>query len=71
MTSDSHNAGISAISVCIYEDLRLLIVCFRLAGEPAEKDLPVGGATPQWDAAEGWAGAEMQVWNRTLIHMKR
>lgn len=32
-----------------------------LAGEPAEKDLPAGGAAPQWDAAEGWVGAEMQV----------
>lgn len=37
------------------------------AGEPAEKDLPAGGAAPQWDAAEGWAGTEMQVWNRTCI----
>ena len=38
------------------------------AGEPAEEDLPAGGAAAQWDAAEGWVGAEMQVWNRTFIH---
>lgn len=34
---------------------------FLVAGEPSEKDLPAGGAAPQWDAVEGWVGAEMQV----------
>lgn len=37
------------------------MVCFCLAGEPPEKDLPAGGAAPQWDAAEGWIGTEVQV----------
>lgn len=44
---------LTAASVCVYEDLRLFIVCFCLAGEPAEKDLPARGAAPQRDAAEG------------------
>lgn len=39
-----------------------------VAGEPAEKDLPAGGAAPQWDAVEGWVGAEMQV--QTGIQIK-
>lgn len=46
------------------------IVYFDLAGEPAEKDLPAGGAAPHWDAAKGWVGAEMQVLNRIFMHVQ-
>ena len=43
------------------------MTCCCLAGKPAETNLPSGGAAPQWDAAEGWVGAEVQVWNASFI----
>lgn len=62
---------ISSINLCIQRCLFLcgwnLFFILLSAGEPAEKDLPAGGAASQWDAAEGWAGAEMQVRNTSLL----
>lgn len=60
---------LTAASVCLW-GMWLCVVGFHLAGEPAEKDLPAGGAAPQRDAAEGWVGAEVQVWNGATCHTK-
>lgn len=37
------------------------------AGESAETHPPAGGAASRWNAAEGWAGAEVQVWSEWSI----
>lgn len=50
---------------------KILTFYFDLAGEPAEKDLPAGGAAPHRDAAKGRVGAEMQVFSRIFINVKR
>lgn len=52
-----------SVGVCFF----FLIFIFCSVGEPAEKDLPAGGAASQWNAAEGWVGAEMQVWNTSVL----
>lgn len=43
--------------------------CFCSVGEPAKTNLPARGAAAQWNAAERWVGAEMQVWNKPLSYV--